>query len=247
MNTKVCSICNENKNIDEYNNSSKLVNGIRKYWKKNFCKKCQSEKFKKFSQSRNKDIKKENDKNYYEKNKDIIMEKKRNYYKIEKNRIRRNFRKQTYRKNRLKTDIKFRLLTTVRSRILASFKNKSNSSIEYLGCDIDFYKKWIEFTMKEDMTWENYGKIWNIDHVIPVSSFNSSNNDEMKKAFNWKNTRALYAKDNFSKGKNICEKTLKERDELLESFMEIYSNKNINYPTDNPQLSLLETTKKFRD
>ena len=41
------------------------------------------------------------------------------------------------------------------------------SSAEYLGCNIETFKKHVEQQFTEDMSWENYGE-WNIDHKIPL-------------------------------------------------------------------------------
>ena len=46
------------------------------------------------------------------------------------------------------------------------------------------------------MTIENYGKIWTLDHTIPISSFNLSNENEKRKCFFWCNLRPMYIKDN---------------------------------------------------
>jgi len=46
-------------------------------------------------------------------------------------------------------------------------KNKSKSSIKYLGTTIKEYKKYLESKFEEGMTWENYG-MWEIDHIAPI-------------------------------------------------------------------------------
>ena len=37
------------------------------------------------------------------------------------------------------------------------------------------------------MSLENYGKVWELDHVNPLSKFNMENEDDVKIAFNWQN------------------------------------------------------------
>ncbi len=236
---KECTICHQTKSLDEYNNSSKLVDGTRKYWKKNFCKVCQSAKFKAYHYSRNPDARKEVDKRYYENNKVKITQTKKLYLQNDTNREKHNSTHRKYVANKKKNDVNFRLMTIIRARIHASFKNKSNSSIEYLGCDIQSYVNWIEFTMEPDMTWENYGVLWNIDHVKPIASFDATNNEEMIKAFNWKNTCARYSAENFSKGKKICENAFKNQDELLKLFMSKHTHETQNISMDNPQPSTI--------
>ena len=48
------------------------------------------------------------------------------------------------------------------------------------------------------MTLENYGKIWCLDHCLPLS-----NGNDMYKITNWVNLRTMYIKDNISKGSKI--------------------------------------------
>ena len=53
------------------------------------------------------------------------------------------------------------------------------------------------------MTLENHGKIWCLDHCLPIASFNLLDENDMKKCFNWINLRPMYVKDNFIKGDKI--------------------------------------------
>jgi len=50
---------------------------------------------------------------------------------------------------------------------LKSKGGKSDRTLEYLGCDIDFYRKHLESTFLSGMTWENQGE-WHIDHTTPL-------------------------------------------------------------------------------
>lgn len=56
---------------------------------------------------------------------------------------------------------------------------------------LDFEKKF-----KPGMTWDNHGE-WQIDHIKPRRLFNSR---QLKKCFDPKNLRPLWAKENASKG-----------------------------------------------
>ena len=50
------------------------------------------------------------------------------------------------------------------------------------------------------MTIENYGSVWQIDDCLALASFNSLDENDMKKCFNWVNLRLMYVKDNIIKG-----------------------------------------------
>ncbi len=86
------------------------------------------------------------------------------------------------------------------SRVGKALKNdKKNHSIEYLGCDIDVFKKHLENKFVEGMNWENYGSIWHIDHIIPIA-YNHPSIDEVIKRLHYLNTQPLWALENISKG-----------------------------------------------
>ena len=96
----------------------------------------------------------------------------------------------TYEKNRRKNDCNFRLTVNLRSQVISAFKaqnaRKTNKTMELLNCSHSFFIKWIEYHLYGEMTMENYGKKWQIDHCLPCSSFNILDENEMKKCFNWK-------------------------------------------------------------
>ena len=129
---------------------------------------------------------------YKTKNKDEINLYKKNYFQHNKNKI------YEYRKNRRKTDVNFRIICNTRRRIHHALngKSKSISTKEILGIDIETYKKWIEWQMTPDMTWDNI----EIDHVKAICLFDISNDEQLKEAFNWRNTQPLVKKDHQQKG-----------------------------------------------
>lgn len=96
----------------------------------------------------------------------------------------------------------YKIRKLVSSRIFKCLKSygktKYESTISYLGCNFEFYKKYIEKMFKPGMNWENHGKVWHIDHIKPISHFNL--NLELHNAFNYKNTQPLFVLENLSKG-----------------------------------------------
>tara|TARA_R110000744_G_C19044140_1_gene527026 strand:+ start:103 stop:597 length:495 start_codon:yes stop_codon:yes gene_type:complete len=99
-----------------------------------------------------------------------------------------------YMRERLK-DVNTRLLHNLRVRIYKAvkFQIKNSSAIESLGCEIDFYRKYIENKWTEGMCWDNYG-MWEIDHILPVSKGGS---------FHYKNTQPLWLVENRKKSNKI--------------------------------------------
>lgn len=83
-----------------------------------------------------------------------------------------------------------------------AIKSKKNHSIEYLGIDIESYKKYLQQLFDSRMNWNNYGiKGWHIDHIIPISS--AKNEEELIKLFHYTNTQPLWAEDNLKKSNKI--------------------------------------------
>ena len=53
------------------------------------------------------------------------------------------------------------------------------------------------------MTIQKYGAVWQIDHCLPIASFNLLDEKDMKKCFNWINLRPMYSNENNSKKDEI--------------------------------------------
>jgi hypothetical protein len=115
----------------------------------------------------------------------------------------------------------------IRTRIYNSLKrNKCKHANEYLGCNIIDYQKWILYNTN-DYTIENYGKIWHIDHIIPLSKFNFENPEEQLLAFNWRNTMPLLAKENLSKNNKILQPQIEQH---LKTLINYHKENNLILP-----------------
>ena len=116
-----------------------------------------------------------------------------------------------YIKNRRKTDINFYLRDRLRSRLSKAVKRgqKSGSAMNDLGCSISELKEYIESKFQLGMTWENRGKEWHIDHIIPLSNFNLQNRQEFLVANNYSNLQPLWARDNIQKSNLISYTNIK--------------------------------------
>lgn len=100
-------------------------------------------------------------------------------------------------------DISGYLISVVRSRVykalLTDNINKTKQSVEYLGCSIDEYKIYLEQKFKPEMTWENYGTYWHIDHIIPIKYENPTHEEVIERLY-FKNTQPLTIQENQMKG-----------------------------------------------
>lgn len=110
-------------------------------------------------------------------------------------------RKLAYVKRKYHSDLKYKISARVKGRMYDVLKGTpSPKTIELLGCSVDYYKHYIESKFQEGMTWENHSLHgWHIDHIIPLASFDLTNEEELKKAFHYTNTQPLWASENRKK------------------------------------------------
>jgi hypothetical protein len=113
-----------------------------------------------------------------------------------------------WKKIQYSSNLDFRLRTILRSRLNSAIKNnqKTGSAVKDLGCNIEELKLYLEAKFHPGMSWENYGKgsdKWNIDHIIPLVSFDLTNREELLKACHYTNLQPLWELDNITKGGNI--------------------------------------------
>lgn len=158
---------------------------------------------------------KKNHPEYFIKNREINKIKRREYYLKNrhkfskyyyKNKKRINENTRLYLKNKRKLDPIYRVKINLRRRLhnFIKGKDKTYKTLELLGCSMDELKLYIESKFTDGMSWENYGLYgWHIDHIIPCSKFNFSNEEEQKKCFHFTNLQPLWAKDNIIKGNNL--------------------------------------------
>jgi hypothetical protein len=79
--------------------------------------------------------------------------------------------------------------------------NKSKSSIEYLGCSVEYFIEFMKTKMTDGMTFDNI----HLDHIKPVSRYNLENEDEFLDCVHYTNFQPLIATDNLSKNNKWSE------------------------------------------
>ena len=68
-------------------------------------------------------------------------------------------------------------------------ENKSSAYAQYFGLSINDFRKWIELQFTKDLSWENFGSAWQFDHVVPVTYFDFSKENDLKLCWNFINIR----------------------------------------------------------
>ena len=67
----------------------------------------------------------------------------------------------------------------------------------------------MEDKFEDGMSWENHGE-WQIDHKIPCSAFDLTNENHAKICFNYRNLQPLWKKDNIKKGDKYSKRDLQK-------------------------------------
>ena len=215
--SKVCTGCGEEKLLGEFHKNKKA-----KYGREPQCKLCKIKKVRQYRETNkehvaerskiqkrqycqaNKEKIKEYSKQYYQANK----EKRKQYCKANKeklsewhrqyrqnNKERFNEWRRNYRKNNEQFRIRSNICRSLHKALNKIEKTKNASILTYIGCSIEFMQEHLNSTKKPD-----WGDDLHIDHIIPCALFDHTNEEEVKKCWNWRNLRYLPAEENMSKG-----------------------------------------------
>ena len=109
--------------------------------------------------------------------------------------------KKYYKKYRLDPNVRIR--AALGCRLSTFITRESDTLLKYIGCSYEYLLNWLQFQLFGNMTMENYGRIWHIDHCIPCNNFDLTNEEEIYKCFNWNNLRPLTQEKNCKKGSKI--------------------------------------------
>ena len=163
----ICTKCKIEKEEEEFY-KKKLKNGVARNTR---CKKCLAVIGKKYKDS-NREKRKEYQKEYFQENKKKIYNYKKGYFQ---------------------NNPEVKLTNSMRKKV-ANELNKGfrfmSSTMKYLGCNFNEYSEYLENQFDKNMSWENYGEYWEIDHIIPLSKGGS---------FYYTNTQPLTVEENRKK------------------------------------------------
>jgi hypothetical protein len=77
-------------------------------------------------------------------------------------------------------------------------------TLDFVGCSLEELRVHLESQFKKGMTWENRGRLgWHIDHIIPCSSFDHSDEKQVLQCWHFTNLRPMWWRENLSKGKRL--------------------------------------------
>jgi hypothetical protein len=133
-----------------------------------------------------------------------------------------------YKRNKYNSDVNEKLKALTRMRVRYLLKKplrKDNMYLELLGETYDHVRRWLEFNFDENMTWENHGTYWDIDHIIPCSKFDFTDIEEAKACFNWRNLAPLEKIENIKKHAKIDSKRIAYYENRAVEFTKLISLK----------------------
>lgn len=95
----------------------------------------------------------------------------------------------------------------LRSRLYATLKRQTAiriaSAPKLIGCDLEFFMRHIASLFSSAMTWQNYGCVWELDHILPCSSFDLTKEASQLECFHYTNLQPLPISENRRKHAKI--------------------------------------------
>lgn len=216
----------DKKIIYQEKNKDKILKAKKKYYRKN---KDSLSKKKKEHYYENKDLYRVRNKIYRTENKDKIDLYSKEYQLKNKDKIREqrkkfrenNKEKTAYkrslpyvkekrnenRRKRYKEDFQYKITLLLRCRLSKLLKTqntkKRNKTLDLIGCSINEFCKHIENQFDENMSWDNHGSYWHLDHIYPLSKADLTKESEIKRVMHYSNFQPLEAIENIKKGNKI--------------------------------------------
>lgn len=195
MTMKKCYRCNEIKPLDNFY--------LNKHVKSGYSSKCipceKQYQIEYRSNEDNRRKKNENDLKYYYNNREKFAVLRKEYDAKYPDR-QKEYNKVNLKNNNLaqskryKNDVNYKLrkLTTSRIYLLLSGVSKSKKTLELIGCSVEEFRQHIESLFSPEMTWENHGEMWEIDHILPCALFDFTQDGHLEKCFHYSNHQPLF-------------------------------------------------------
>lgn len=73
----------------------------------------------------------------------------------------------------------------------------------YFGLDINNMRQWFEYQFTSGVNWESFGANWQFDHIIPVTYFDFSIEEELKMCWNFTNLRVELIQQDKDRGNRV--------------------------------------------
>jgi hypothetical protein len=96
-------------------------------------------------------------------------------------------------------NIALQLSSLLRARLLGKLKDSDSKMIKLVGVPLHEFKRYISTMFQEEMTWENRGIVWHLDHVKSYRNFNLETESGKKEYMFYTNLQPLLILDNLKK------------------------------------------------
>ncbi len=148
-----------------------------------------------------------------ENNKERMSELQHNWYDKNREEIHQKL------SERYHNDPNFKLVCSHRAALRRMASADGKTSI-YMDCTGDRLRDWLKFQFTDDMSFENYGTFWVLDHVIPIEKFLCG--DYPKEVIlSWLNTKPVLRHSNLVKNKYIDEEQCAEHHTSVVKYLKI--------------------------
>lgn len=189
---KTCIKCNINKELNHFYKDKSRTDGYTYVCK--ICLKSQSQLYYKdhVEEHKNRNTQWQLDN---KKSQQLLSQKSYNNLKNNKEWVKNRYKyNNQYQKLKYNTNTHFKIAKILRNRFREALQGniKTQTAINLLGCSIDELKSYLSNQFKPEMTWENHGEIWEIDHIIPCSKFDLTDIEQQKQCFNFLNLQPLF-------------------------------------------------------
>ena len=99
------------------------------------------------------------------------------------------------------TDPQWRVKKALRARLGSAIKRKqkSGSAISDLGCSVEYLMSYLAGKFGPEMSWDNWPSVWQIDHIMPLASFDLTDRTQFLAACHYTNLQPLTISDHKQK------------------------------------------------
>ena len=73
----------------------------------------------------------------------------------------------------------------------------------YFGLDVNGFREWIELQFTNEQNWDNFATAWQFDHIVPVTYFDFSKEEDLILCWNFINIRVEKLELNKNRGNRI--------------------------------------------
>lgn len=217
MEIKVCNKCCQAKALPDY----RLQSNGKPYAR---CRECEREGWRNYRRS---ERGKQKAIEWVKRNPDRMAELQAQWY--QRNKPKRNAEYNA----RYHTDPEFRFKQLCKRRIQAALHGKhlqkSDKTVKYINCSIPWLIQWFQFCFSPEMTLENHGNYWHMDHVIPINHWDLNDPVHVLHCFSWYNLSPLPGGENISKHDTIDTQQIQRHVQKLVDFLYLW---NVHLPHD---------------